>query len=144
MHPIHPMIVHFPIALLITSVAFDAVALWWRPEKFREAALVLLVLGVLSAGLAVVTGHFEEEAVEHSGIPEQVLEIHETLGFATFWVFAVVLALRSAVHFGFIREKYKLTLVLGMAGVIVLLVASYFGGDLVYGYGAGVSLHSAR
>lgn len=138
------MIVHFPIALLITSVAFDFVALWWRSERFRETAFSLLVLGLLSAGLAIVTGHVEEEAVEHGGIPERALEIHEMLGFATFWVFAIVLALRLAVHVGVIRDKHILTLTLGIAGVMVLLAASYFGGDLVYGYGAGVLALTTR
>lgn len=142
MHPIHPMIVHFPIALLMTSVAFDALAFRWRPEPCREVSLSMLVVGVLSAGLAVLTGHFEEKAVEHSGIPEQALELHETLGFATFWVFAAVLGLRLAIRWGWIREKYLLALAVGLVGVVVLLIASYFGGDLVYGYGAGVKIRT--
>ena len=142
MHPIHPMIVHFPIALLMTSVAFDALALRWRPEQCRDASLSMLLVGVLSAGVAVVTGHFEEEAVEHSGIPEQALELHETLGFATFWIFVALLGLRLAIRWSLIGEKHLLALAVGLVGVVVLLVASYFGGDLVYGYGAGVKIRT--
>ncbi len=139
MHPIHPMVIHFPIAFLMTSVAFDALAFWWKPEKFREASLPMLVLGVITAGVAVVTGHVAEEAVEHSGIPKHALEIHETLGFATFWVFAGLLGLRVAMLLEWMRQKPVLALLLGVVGVIVLLVASYFGGDLVYRFGAGVT-----
>ncbi len=139
MHPIHPMVVHFPIALLTTSVACDVLAFWWKPEKCREASLLMLVIGVITAGVAVVTGHFAEEAVEHSGIPEQALEIHETLGFATFWIFAGLLGLRAATWLEWMRQKPILALLIGVVGVIVLLVASYFGGDLVYSFGAGVA-----
>lgn len=139
MHPIHPMVVHFPIALLTTSVACDALAFWWKPDKFREASLLMLVIGVMSAGVAVVTGHFAEETVEHSGIPEQALEIHEALGMATFWVFAGLLGLRVAMLLEWMPQKPVLALLIGVIGVIVLLVASYFGGDLVYNFGAGVA-----
>ena len=139
MHPIHPMVVHFPIALLITGVAFEALALWRQSDRLRATSLDLLVVGVLAAGLAVVTGHVAEEAVEHSGIPEEALEIHEKLGFAVFWIFAAVLGFRLAVRWHWIRETYVLSLLLGIVGVIVLLVASYFGGELVYSLGAGVA-----
>ncbi len=139
MHPIHPMVVHFPIALLITGVAFEALALWWPSDRLRATSRDLLLVGLLSAGLAMVTGHFAEEAVEHSGIPEQAIEIHEKLGFAAFWIFAVVLGVRLAIQWEWIPEKYALSLILGIVGVIVLLAASYFGGELVYGFGAGVA-----
>ncbi len=138
MHPIHPMIVHFPIALFTTAWLFDLLALWWRQDKLRDAALYMSIVGLLSAGLAVVTGHFAEEAVEHSGIPEQALEIHEQLGFITFWMFFGLLGLRLAMRLGWVSDKQVLAVAAGLAGVIVLLVASYFGGDLVYRYGAGV------
>lgn len=138
MHPIHPMVVHFPIALLLTSSLFDGLALRWRAEQFRETSLSLLVVGVLTAGVAVVTGHFAEEAVEHSGIPKQAIEIHEELGFAVFWVFLALLGLRLAMYWGWMREHPKLVLASSLGGAVLMLIASYFGGDLVYRFGAGV------
>ncbi len=138
MHPIHPMLVHFPIALLSASVFFEVLALRWRPEECRTAGLYTLVLGVAGAVVSVVSGAIEEEAVEHSGVPEWVLEIHESLGFATLWIFVGLLALRLAVRFGWLREARSISMVLGITGVIVLLVASYYGGSLVYEYSAGV------
>lgn len=140
MHPIHPMLVHFPIALLSVSVLLDLSAQRWRPEECRVASLYTLVLGLAGALLSVASGAMAEEAVEHSGVPERVLEIHETLGFATFWIFAGLLGLRTVVWLGWMRERAVLSLALGFAGVVVLLVASYFGGSLVYDYGAGVTL----
>jgi uncharacterized membrane protein len=98
------------------------------------------VVGLAGALVSVVSGAMAEEGVEHSGVPERILEIHETLGFGTFWVFAGLLGLRTAVWFGWIRERPALSLALGFAGFVVLLVASYFGGSLVYDYGAGVTL----
>jgi uncharacterized membrane protein len=138
MHPVHPMVVHFPIALLLVSSLFDLFALRWRTEQLRETSFSLLVLGVLAAGAAVVTGHFAEEAVEQSGIPKRAIEIHEELGFAVFWVFLALLGLRLAMCRGWMRVPPRLVLAVGLGGALLMLVASYFGGDLVYRFGAGV------
>ena len=137
MHPIHPMVVHFPIALLLASTLFDALAFRWRSQQFRDTSLSLLVLGILAAGVAVLTGHFSEEAVERSGIPKQAIEIHEELGGFVFWIFLGLLGLRLASFLGWMREQPTLVLIIGLSGGL-LLIASYFGGDLVYRFGAGV------
>lgn len=131
MHPIHPMLVHFPVALLSASILFDLLGQRWRPAECRIASFYTLVPGLAGALVSVASGAIAEDAVEHSGVPKQVLEMHETLGFATFWIFAGLLGL-------WIRERPLVSLALGFAGVAVLFVASYFGGSLVYEYGAGV------
>lgn len=138
MHPIHPMLVHFPIALLSVSVLCDFVAVRWHPQDCRTAGSFTLLLGLAGAAASVISGHFAEEAVEHSGVPEQVLEIHEKLGFAVFWLFAGLLGLRVLERLGWIKERPFLTLGFGLVGTVVLFVASYYGGSLVYDYGAGV------
>ncbi len=80
-----------------------------------------------------------EEAVEHSSVPKRVLEIHETLGFATFWMCVGLLGWRAAEWLGWFQERRRISLVLGLAVVVVLFIASYYGGSLVYEYGAGVT-----
>ena len=84
MHPIHPIVVHFPIALLCASVAFDALVSRWPPTGgFRETSLYTLLAGVLAAGLAVVTGGMEEDLAKRTGAPESVLELHESFPDST-------------------------------------------------------------
>jgi uncharacterized membrane protein len=138
MHPFHPMVVHFPIALLSTSVFFDVLAARWRPDECRIISLYTLAAGMAGAAVAVISGHLAEEAVENSGLPERVLDLHEGLGVATFWVFAALLGLRLATRLGLLRERRGLSIAVGLAGSVVLLIASYFGGSLVYDYGIGV------
>jgi uncharacterized membrane protein len=144
MHPIHPMLVHFPIALLSAAVFFDLMGGKWRPEECRIASLYTLVLGFAGAAVSVVSGAMAEDAAEHSGVPERAIEIHEMLGFATFWIFAGLLGLRVATWLGWIQERRAMSVLLGVAGVVVLLAASYYGGSLVYDYGAGVTGYPRR
>jgi uncharacterized membrane protein len=138
MHPIHPMAVHFPIALLSATVLFDLLSIRWGSENLRAASFYTLMLGVAGALISVVSGHLAEEAVEHSGVPEQVLELHEKLGFVTFWLFAGLLGLRIAERLRWIAERPALRMTVGLGGLVVLIIASYYGGSLVYEYGAGV------
>jgi len=140
MHPIHPMVVHFPIALLITSVVFDFLATRWRHKSFQDAGFYTLVAGLLGAAVAVLTGAMAEEVVEDKGIPESVLEIHEALGYAAFLFFIGLLALRLLMRWKLIREIPALYLAMGVAGIMILSAAGYFGGSLVYDFGAGVSM----
>jgi uncharacterized membrane protein len=142
LHPIHPMVVHFPIALLSTSVLTDALAMGrWRHQELRVTSLSMLLIGLAGAIVAVITGSLAEHAAERSGVPEQVLELHEALGFSSLWVFAGLLGLRIAEARGWVRQRPLLSLALGLVAVIVLFAASYYGGSLVYEFGAGMVPH---
>jgi uncharacterized membrane protein len=133
------MLVHFPIALLSAAVFFDLLGRKWRPEECRIAGLYTLVLGFAGAAVSVASGAMAEDAAEHSGVPERAIELHEMLGFAAFWIFAELLGLRLAPGLGWIQERRLVAVLLGVAGVVVMLLASYYGGSLVYDYGTGVT-----
>jgi uncharacterized membrane protein len=134
------MVVHFPIALLITSVVFDLLATRWRHKSFQDAGFYTLIAGLLGAAVAVLTGAMAEELAEDKGIPESVLEIHEALGYATLLFFIGLLALRLLMRWKLISERPALYLAMGVAGIMILSAAGYFGGSLVYDFGAGVSM----
>ena len=138
MHPIHPIVVHFPIALLCASVAFDALSLRWPTGGLRETSLYTLLAGVMAAGVAVVTGGMDEDLAKRAGAPESVLELHESLGQVTLVIFVVLLGLRLAMQLGWLKEIRALSLGLGAIGIVILSLAGYWGGDLVYTYGIGV------
>ncbi|MCW5800058.1 MAG: hypothetical protein KIT40_16295 [Nitrospira sp.] len=67
MHPNHPMVVHFPIALLLAGLFFDLVALRWRGKECRATSLSLLPLGGWTALVALLPGHLAEDAVAQGG-----------------------------------------------------------------------------
>jgi uncharacterized membrane protein len=138
MHPIHPMVVHFPIALLIISVLFDSMATRWRHKSFQDAGFYTLLAGLVGAAAAVITGAIAEEAAENRGIPESVLEIHEGLGYATLLFFIGLLALRLLMRWKLMRDMPALYLTMGFVGVVILTVTGYVGGSLVFDFGAGV------
>lgn len=136
----HPLVVHFPIALLIAALLFDGAAWVWKRASLSEAALGVHGLGVFGALLAVLTGNQAEEAVEDLPGIHEVLERHEVLGQAVLWVGLAVLALRVFLiwrRVGGLGSKALMTLLsLGLA--VLVGAAGYQGGRLVYEFGAGV------
>jgi uncharacterized membrane protein len=55
-HAQHPVIIHFPIALFIISVAFDLLAIWRRNPALAKAAYYNLVAAALTAPVAIASG----------------------------------------------------------------------------------------
>jgi uncharacterized membrane protein len=55
-HAQHPVIIHFPIALFIISVAFDLFAMWRKNPALAKAAYYNLVAAALTAPVAIATG----------------------------------------------------------------------------------------
>ncbi len=148
---LHPKIIHFPIVLLLFYVVLEIISAITKKEVFSKAAHVTLFLGVLSAFLAVLTGHQAEELAskwDDAGaiIPFKAIGEHEDFANVTMWYFAAVLLIRT-----FLVLKKKLTNNIKYIFVVLALVGTYFvyqvgehGGKLVYKYGVGTELKKAE
>lgn len=143
--PLHPAVVHFPVALLLLGAFVAVLAVVIRRWHLPLFAAILLSLGAVGAMVAVVTGEEEEEKVEHA-IPaaEPVLEEHAHWGEGArnAGIIAALLAVVAAV----LVKKPVGGRVLSALTACVALVAAYYvaqaghyGGDLVYRHGAGVT-----
>lgn len=144
-YPLHPMLVHFPIALFLSSVLFDMVGWWFQKETFREGGLWLLIIGLLGGVTASIAGSMAEEAAEKAGILESLIETHELLAFVTLGIFTVLLLGRLFVFRNrFTPKTFAAYLVIAWIGIGTLSATSHFGGDLVYNHGAGVNVMAVK
>lgn len=137
-HPIHPMLVHFPIALLFTSVLFDLVFFFTGREEFKKGGFWLLILGWIAGLAAILSGGWSEEIAEKAGVPEAAIERHELFAMTTLALFAGLMLLRIWVRNRWSTRDRLLYTCMAMIGLSFLATTGYFGGDLVYRYGAGV------
>jgi uncharacterized membrane protein len=141
MEHIHPMVVHFPIALLFTSLFLDLLGLLTKKDSFESSAYQLLLLGVLGGVAAIGFGILAEEFVVKSSIVNEAIETHETFAIATVVLFTFLLAARyffdRKENFKTIRSYYLITAFLG---IVLLAATAYYGGQLVYEYRLAVSL----
>src|SRR3546814_1995884 len=85
MKPIHPMLVHFPIALLVFSVSADGAAYFTRIESLGITGWWTLLGAAISALAAVAAGLFDMYRAHRTGLSEEVhhrVHRHRLVGFA--------------------------------------------------------------
>ncbi len=141
----HPLVVHFPIALIL--VAALATVVWGiRGTSFwRRCALLLFTLGMGGGIVAYKTGEAMEEQSEGSPIVEELVGVHEDLAFYTLLVTGVTLAALAGLSWWLERglepasrdplaARLVLALVALTAAVLVAWTA-HVGGTMVWGVG---------
>lgn len=143
MENIHPVLVHFPLALLPLALVFQALAVWRRQDEWQRLALWLLWIGTLGALAAAGTGLLAEDSVTVPQPGWEVIELHEGLMLTTTGI-AVALSILALV----VRRRLNRTLQLVLlAGLVVLsgvlVVGADRGGQLVYQYGVSVQKQGA-
>jgi uncharacterized membrane protein len=142
----HPLIVHFPIALLFLAAAADALALWlgarWRTG--REVATGLYVLTGLSAVVTYVSGTWAVDTVTVStSAAAQTLSTHASWAWTTMVVTAAYGVVRGAALFVEAARARRLVhaafFVVGLGTFFPLWKVGENGGQMVYQHGVGVT-----
>jgi uncharacterized membrane protein len=144
---VHPMLVHFPIVLLITACSLDIIMLLIKKDLANRQCLPLvalsaLLLGTLSAGIAAIFGDIALDKAISLGFPRGPLEIHETLALITIAVFSFNCLLRLLALWRRIPLRGRIgwiSALPGMVGVVLLIFTAYYGGELVYHFGVNVT-----
>ena len=145
---LHPLVVHFPIALLIVGFLFDVFGLLLRKDWAKRAGLVLIVLGSVGALTAMLSGSAAEEAVEAalSETGEEMLEAHESIGQWAAYAWLAIAALRLLIATPWLKKvqnaAWGMYLLGAVAGLAMITLTAYRGGELVYTYGGGVQLNA--
>ena len=141
---IHPLLVHFPIALLITAAGLDVVGWVFRRNRaLRHAATLLYVLGTGAAVAAYFTGRAASQAIWFPGMAQAVLKQHWDWALRTVWFFGTVTAARLV----FLRPSRRdpgpsivaTFALVGLVGIGLLIETGDRGGRLVFQHGVGTA-----
>jgi uncharacterized membrane protein len=136
---LHPLIVHFPIALLITGFVADTVFLLYKKEAcLSKLGFYLMLAGTLGAIAAVLSGNFFTQ--ELSGSVEAVRERHETFANITMWLMIVASVIRLfLLKRGGASPRAALGVyILYLIGVVLVSYTGMLGGTMVYDYLIGI------
>ncbi len=138
-HPVHPMLIVFPLGLLLTSVAFEFVYLLTREPCWHRSAGWMVGFGVLGGIAAAIPGFIDYFlSIPVTSDARDAAGDHWHFAVATIGVFIVNLAVRWR------RDTSKgasfaIVFVLAIIGAVLALITGYFGGHLVFMDRVGVS-----
>ena len=145
---LHPLVLHFPIALLFVAAAFDVVGLVSGDRgSWRKASNWLYAIGAVSAVATWYTGTLAADSVVLPTEANALLTEHADLGLWTAWFFGgygVVRTGLNATKLGAGLAPRLGLLVVGLGGLVLISITATHGAELVYRYGVGVEAVETR
>src|SRR6266700_1637541 len=142
-HPLHPMLVHFPIGLFLLSLLLDLASLAFPsvPNLVRDSFYAML-LGVITALMAAVPGFVDYTDIRSDHPAKRTATAHLTLNLIVVALYGINLGVRSS---SLVDPKIQTApLILSFIAIALLSVSGYLGGRLVYDDGIGVGRHKRR
>jgi uncharacterized membrane protein len=136
MHPVHPMLVHAPIACWALTPLCDGLALALHQEAFWTIGAFLTAAGLLFGALAATAGALDFER-GHAAAPKVAVAHALLMGGA--WTVSVASALgRFTPDYSPLTPPHWWAIAAGGVALVLMIAGAWCGGELVYGRGVGV------
>lgn len=131
-HPIHPMLVVFPLGLWIFSLVADIIYLSGDNQVWADVAFYCILGGIVGAVIAAIPGLIDLISLRPSRA-RTVGIWHMILNVSALVLYIINLSMRTRVD-----VDYTTPFVLSIIGVIGLLISGWLGGEMVYVHGVAV------
>lgn len=136
-HPLHPILVPFPIGLWVFSLVADLIALsGWEVSSWTVVARYTMAGGIVGAVLATAAGLVDFFTLKGATVRKLGIA-HLVLNVVVLLVFTVNFLLRT---YG--RSGDATTVGLSVVAVLLLAISGWLGGELVYVHGVAVEAAS--
>lgn len=133
----HPLVVHFPIVLVLFAAVFQILSLFVYRKEFGLAGLILLLLGVIAIWLASSVFHAHTMNLPERAIP--IFKEHELMADYTWWLSVAAVVAKTVSHFVLKQKLWsEATVVILLIGAsITVSFAGHHGAQLVHIEGVG-------
>ncbi|MEO1002536.1 MAG: DUF2231 domain-containing protein [Cyanobacteria bacterium J06638_7] len=135
MDTIHPIVVHFVIAMGLFSFVFDLIGVIFRRSALYEVSFWNLLFATAAIFVAIIFGQVEAGLANPYGASREILNLHSTIG----WSLAGVLSLMSGWRY-VIRSRDPQQIPLAFLGAgallsVLIVVQVTLGNELIWVYG---------
>ena len=140
MDTLHPIVVHFVIAMGLITFVFDLIGSAFKKPALYEVSFWNVLFATVAIFVAIIFGQVEAGLADPYGASSEILNLHSTIG----WSLAGILSLLSAWRY-VIRNKdpqqLPLSFLAAGAGLSALIVVQVMlGNQLIWVYG----LHTVK
>lgn len=130
-HPLHPMIVHFPIGLSGAALFFILLALWKNKGFFEQAAFANIALATVATVAAGITGIYDNQVNYVGDAPNAGLKIILAIALFILTTVTAVARWRNPDLFNRSKALYVAAYFLSFG---LALVLAFLGGVILYGF----------
>ncbi|NOZ08508.1 MAG: hypothetical protein GXO91_06475 [FCB group bacterium] len=134
---LHPMVVHFPIVLILLAVVSEILHVSLKNEFYGRAAGILLNLAAISAVVAVYLGYQAADAVGHDSPGHDRVHVHRDI---MLWFTGLTVVIAGIFQFIKSSRKGYYRLIALAAVSVILIIGADRGADLVFNYGVGTHI----
>lgn len=140
-HPLHPALVHFPVACWSLATAADLASLYFGEPAWRLAG-TLLAIGLIMALPAILAGFFELTRIADGSRALRDAYLHMSAMSSAFLLYAVSLFAR--LDHTTLLAPGAMAIACSLIGFVCLGVGGWLGGKLVYQHGIGVAPRQSK
>lgn len=137
--PMHPALVHLPIAFVVLSVVADLLGKITHRPSLRHVGLWSLFAAVFSAGVTIATGYWDMNRAALAHETHAYVDLHLKLGWALAGVLIVLSVWRWRIRQQARRVVTAPYAVAAITALALTMFQGWFGGEMVYSHGAGVA-----
>ena len=135
-HPLHPILIPFPIALWSTSFAVDVLFYFQRNSSWLLISKFLIAAGCLGAIAAAVPGIIDWLTIKDAQV-KKVADWHARCNIIALIVFAISLYFRMQRGGHLVGNRLTIPFSLSFIGVVLISISGWLGGELTFKYGVG-------
>jgi len=137
-HPVHPMLIPFPIALWIFSLVADVIYLWRGNPIWRDyVAFYTLLGGIIGAAAAAVPGFIDWLSIKDRAV-KKLADWHARLNVIALLVFVAGFYLRTTGGARWVSGSYTIPVLISVVGIVLITISGWLGGEMVYVHGVAV------
>jgi len=125
-HPLHPMLVSFPIGFFGGVLVSDIISIWGDPTFWPRVAVALIAFGIIAALVAAIFGFTDYFTAPLSADAKRTATTHMILNLSVVVLYAIALYIRYP------NPTSTAGYVLTYVALALLVVSGWFGGHLVY------------
>jgi uncharacterized membrane protein len=134
----HPLLTHFPIALLSVSFAFNLIGVFLKSEQLQWVGWWSQLSGTIGLAATVISGLFAKAGVSIPEAAQSTFESHEQMAFLVTVLAMALLLWRVSCRMLLPLKMRGLYLFAFGATVIIMWIGAWYGGELIYTFGVGV------